>query len=65
MCSLKESENSKLKLYEDIINIKNNIINNKNNDKKIKMKYSEDSYYTNFSSDNNENNNDNNDKDSI
>ena len=64
-CSLKESENSKLKLYEDIINIKNNIINNKNNDKKIKMKYSEDSYYTNFSSDNNENNNDNNDKDSI
>ena len=64
-CSLKESENSKLKLYEDIINIKNNIINNKNNDKKITMKYSEDSYYTNFSSDNNENNNDNNDKDSI
>ena len=64
-CSLQESENSKLQLYEDIINIKNNILNNKKNVKKISMKFSEDSYYTNFSSDNNENNNDNNDKDSI
>ena len=60
-CSLQESENSKLQLYEDIINIKNNILNNKKNVKKINMKYSEDSYYTNFSSDNNEMNNDNND----
>ena len=60
-CSLQESENSKLQLYEDIINIKNNILNNKKNVKKISMKFSEDSYYTNFSSDNNEMNNDNND----
>ena len=60
-CSLQESENSKLQLYEDIINIKNNILNNKKNVKKINMKYSEDSYYTNFSSDNNEMNNYNND----
>ena len=64
-CSLQESENSKLQLYEDIINIKNNILNNKKNVKKINMKYSEDSYYTNFSSDNNEMNNDNNEKESI
>ena len=63
-CTLKESENSKLHLYEDIINIKNDI-NNIKNGKKIGVKYSEDSYYTNFSSDNNENNNDNIDKDSI
>ena len=64
-CSLQESENSKLQLYEDIINIKNNILNNKKNVKKISMKFSEDSYYTNFSSDNNEMNNDNNEKESI
>ena len=64
-CSLQERENSKLQLYEDIINIKNNILNNKKNVKKINMKYSEDSYYTNFSSDNNEMNNDNNEKESI
>ena len=63
-CTLKESENSKLHLYEDIINIKNDI-NNIKNGKKLGVKYSEDSYYTNFSSDNNENNNDNIDKDSI
>ena len=49
-CSLQDSVNSKLQLYEDIINIKNG--------KRSCMKYSEDSYYTNFSSDNNENNND-------
>ena len=63
-CTLKESENSKLHLYEDIINIKNDI-NNIKNGKKLGVKYSEDSYYTNFSSDNNENNNDNIDKDAI
>ena len=63
-CTLKESENSKLHLYEDIINIKNDI-NNIKNGKKLGVKFSEDSYYTNFSSDNNENNNDNIDKDSI
>ena len=63
-CTLKESENSKLHLYEDIINIKNDI-NNIKNGKKLGVKYSEDSYYTNFSSDNNENNNDNIDKDYI
>ena len=63
-CTLKESENSKLHLYEDIINIKNDI-NNIKIGKKLGVKYSEDSYYTNFSSDNNENNNDNIDKDSI
>jgi len=49
-CSLQDSVNSKLQLYEDIINIKNG--------KRSCMKNSEDSYYTNFSSDNNENNND-------
>ena len=52
-CSLLESVNSKLKLYEDIINIKN--------EKLFRKKYSDDSYYTNFSSDNNENINDNRD----
>jgi len=49
-CSLQDSVNSKLQLYEDIINIKSG--------KRSCMKNSEDSYYTNFSSDNNENNND-------
>jgi len=49
-CSLQDSVNSKLQLYEDIINIKSG--------KRWCMKNSEDSYYTNFSSDNNENNND-------
>ena len=62
--SLHESENSKMQLYEDIINIKNDI-NNIKNGKISGMKNSEDSYFTNFSSDNNENNNDNIDKDSI
>ena len=55
-CSLQERINSKLKLYEDINNIKNDIYYK--NEKHIKMKNSEDSFYTNFSSDNNENNND-------
>jgi hypothetical protein len=63
-CTLKESENSKLHLYEDIINI-NNDINNIKNGKKLGVTYSEDSYYTNFSSDDNENNNHNIAKDSI
>ena len=49
-CSIQESVNSKLQLYEDIINIKNGKHSRKRN--------SEDSFYTNFSSDNNENNND-------
>ena len=59
-CSLKESEKSKMQLYEDIINLKNDIVNNKTNksEKPLRVKYSEDSYYTNFSSDNNDNNND-------
>ena len=52
--TLEESKNSKLQLYEDIINIKNS--NNKND---FKFKLSDDSYHTNVSSDNN-NNNDNN-----
>ena len=56
-CTSNQSENSKLQLYEDIINIKNG--------KKFGVKFSEDSNYTNFSSDNNENINDNIDKDSI
>ena len=59
--SLQERENSKLKLYEDIINLKNDMMNNNNDnckEKHLRMKFSEDSYYTNFSSDNNENNND-------
>ena len=56
-CTSNQSENSKLQLYEDIINIKNR--------KKLGVKFSEDSNYTNFSSDNNENINDNIDKDSI
>ena len=48
--TLEESEKSKLELYEDIINIKNGKHSRKRN--------SDDSFYTNFSSDNNENNND-------
>ena len=66
-CTLHEYENSRIQLYEDIINIKNDI-NNKNDNKNgkiLRVKYSEDSYFTNFSSDNNENNNDNIEKDSI
>ena len=62
-CSLQERVNSKLKLYEDINNIKNDI--NYKNEKHLKMKNSEDSFYTNFSSDNNENINDNNNKESF
>ena len=53
--TLEESKNSKLQLYEDIINIKNN---NSNKDNCFKFKLSEDSY-TNVSSDNN------NDKESL
>lgn len=53
-CSLQESENSKLKLYEDIINIKKNNINEKESDINTKFKNSEDSYHTNVSSDNND-----------
>jgi len=50
-CStLEESENSKLKLYEDILNIKNSNSNKTNN---LIFKASEDSNYTNVSSDNN------------
>ena len=62
-CSLQERVNSKLKLYEDINNIKNDIYCK--NEKHSKMKNSEDSFYTNFSSDNNENINDNNNKESF
>ena len=62
-CSLQERVNSKLKLYEDINNIKNDIYCK--NEKLSKMKNSEDSFYTNFSSDNNENINDNNNKESF
>ena len=54
--SIQESENSKLKLYEDIINLKNELINNNKNGKRLRIRYSEDSFFTNFSSDNNENN---------
>ena len=54
-CTLQESVNSRLKLYEDIINIKNEkIYKYEKQEKHTKMKNSEDSYYTNFSSDNNE-----------
>ena len=54
-CTLQESVNSRLKLYEDIINIKNEkIYKYEKREKHPKMKNSEDSYYTNFSSDNNE-----------
>ena len=54
-CTLQESVNSRLKLYEDIINIKNEkIYKYEKQEKHPKMKNSEDSYYTNFSSDNNE-----------
>ena len=54
-CTLQESVNSRLKLYEDIINIKNEkIYKHEKQEKHPKMKNSEDSYYTNFSSDNNE-----------
>ena len=53
--TLQESVNSRLKLYEDIINIKNEkIYKYEKQEKHPKMKNSEDSYYTNFSSDNNE-----------
>ena len=55
--TLEESKNSKLQLYEDIINIKNSNNSNKNNC--FKFKLSEDSNYTNVSSDNN------NDKESL
>ena len=49
--TIEESENSKLQLYEDIINIKNSNSNsNKNNN--LKFKLSEDSNHTNVSSDN-------------
>ena len=49
--TIEESKNSKLQLYEDIINIKNSNSNsNKNNN--LKFKLSEDSNYTNVSSDN-------------
>jgi len=49
--TIEESKNSKLQLYEDIINIKNSKSNsNKNNN--LKFKLSEDSNYTNVSSDN-------------
>ena len=57
-CSLQDSENSKLKLYEDIINIKsnnNNIKNIEGEKNNNKFKNSEDSYHTNVSSDNNDN----------
>ena len=57
--TLEESENSKLKLYEDIINIKNSNYDINNN---LKFKLSEDSNHTNVSSDNN---NINNDKESL
>ena len=50
--TLEESENSKLKLYEDIINIKNSNSNKSNN---FIFKLSEDSNHTNVSSDNNNN----------
>ena len=54
-CTLQESVNSRLKLYEDIINIKNEkIYKYEKQEKHPKMKNSKDSYYTNFSSDNNE-----------
>ena len=54
-CTLQESVNSRLKLYEDIINKKNEkIYKYEKQEKHPKMKNSEDSYYTNFSSDNNE-----------
>ena len=54
-CTLQESVNNRLKLYEDIINIKNEkIYKYEKREKHQKMKNSEDSYYTNFSSDNNE-----------
>ena len=57
--TIEESKNSKLQLYEDIINIKNNNSNsNKNNN--LNFKLSEDSNHTNVSSDNN-----NNDKESF
>ena len=57
--TIEESKNSKLQLYEDIINIKNSNSNsNKNNN--LKFKLSEDSNHTNVSSDNN-----NNDKESF
>ena len=51
--TLEESEKSKLQLYEDIINIKKYNSNKNNN---LKFKLSEDSNYTNVSSDNNNNN---------
>ena len=38
-CTLEESENSKLKLYEDIINLKNDKLKENNN---ISSKHSED-----------------------
>ena len=57
--TIEESKNSKLQLYEDIINIKNSNSNsNKNNN--LKFKLSEDSNHTNVSSDIN-----NNDKESF
>ena len=59
--TLEESEKSKLQLYEDIINIKKYDSDKNNN---LKFKFSEDSNYTNISSDNiNTNNNNKNDKD--
>ena len=55
--TLEESKNSKLQLYEDIMNIKNS--NSKENNNNLKFKHSEDySNYTNVSSDNNNDNND-------
>ena len=48
--TLEESKNSKLQLYEDIINIKNI---NSNKDNNLKFKLSVDSNHTNVSSDNN------------
>lgn len=54
--TLEESTNSKLQLYEDIMNIKNSKSNENNN---LKFKHSEDySNHTNVSSDNNNDNND-------
>ena len=49
-CSLEESENSKLKLYEDIINLKNE---KSKNDKNVSVKLSDDTNSnSNISSDN-------------
>ena len=58
--TVEESENSKLKLYEDIINIKKNDSTKNNN---FKFKLSVDSNHTNDVSSDNNNNNDKNDKD--